>query len=783
MPATGIPAGQSTQPVSFHSSLINDPPQFIHVLRKGTVSMNKSFESPPTASITYESCKESYANLIQASFSGARFSLFGIPFVVSSVQIKKSRHSFHPTTGTNRISSRFTVVDVEIQCQWRYNGALSSTVEIVVPTGRDTITISQIAGEAGVPYSGSSHRFEVKSLSSYRTQRNSQIVEVSLGGLVTTVARLNGKFVDYANGVVMRSLSGGAGYGFPVEQLKENGSVSYSSKSGYQNAELTWNRDPTTEDLDDTTYPIFELREPVTKTLVKESINLTIPPINSTLLKTIDSNAHLSGPKKTRIEATTIDNYPTLTKIKVFGFSYLSNQIVDADFELLPASLSPEIFWREVETQVSSYIYERGGFVRVEATASDPNNPDRVIGLILHPQYENIATVEVGTDNIIFQPQVEYLTKTTTVGYKMMPLKNETGEFEVAQLDPNDPDYDLLRSPYRIRLIPMRSEEQYLLKGLRQDLINLDPNNPNAVNDRQGSPFTVQWVKYENLSQQLRNLVARDPEEREQIVGVVIPDPTYKEPYYIKQEFSYKQGLASIADPDDPRKSFIAGEESLIETVRTLTSKNSYTEITESGSFQGAGFNAVAEEGDIEEKSGQPPLATTKDIGWEKRDPTIPPVPNTRERQLRYILNSPGLDNSANILGSANFSEASSRSQALTAARTEATIANINAASSTKTVCWYYPYINIGSRVNGDFVTGVSLTLNYQEDGKAICEGTQVTIGDYRASSVSVRTVPLFQEDQQNSGNPTFSTSVNNIGGDNTLGEIDLGAIPTRRRF
>ncbi|MGL4377846.1 MAG: hypothetical protein ACRCT1_15510 [Microcoleaceae cyanobacterium] len=755
----------------------------------GKISVNLRFQDHPSASLEYEAIHQNDIGKYERAYNPknqSRISLYGIPFRVR----RDGGYSYSREEYVYKGNTYIDIyrVKVELEGFWKELCQRKIKLSAIAPN-RKTINIFQLASKVGVSYSGISFDIPV--------ENNDQ--SLSLNDVLPQYALINGCYLSYSNSsVTMQPLDSTRSWNFSNLQIIEDGSNVLGSPDYYNESEITFG-----DFSEKTSYyliePIaqFQQKDPVVKVEVEEDDNIFEPPLNTYVLRGLDSNHDQSGPKKVRKTTTTIDGKPSSEITEIWGFAYNWEDCDNLDQPFLISN--PKQFWRQIEYEKREYLYERIPSEPIGLSTQDPQGKET--RLIIHPDYIDYVTLHLGLQpTISINSQVEYLTSVVTSGWTYTRPCGEpdpNGDYCIASL--NSPFYELMK----FRKINRADQIKYYLIPLRTDY----------GEQSLGSPVDVEWTDWNAISPELRARIINQAGTIQygeiglsnNRIGLIKPNLNYVEPMLVWVESRQGSSFAAFPHPEnDPKNGvykepFITGEESYYQDIWTKVDEEKCRQKIVEFSAQDYGFSSLSEKIKYRRIIGKPPEAqyrqkTWENVGQEKRDPFLSV---TSAERTRYFLFSDSIPTNSEITEALNFPLAKNIAEAMLAAKTQLRI-NSFQGSTTKsaTISWFFPQIREGDSATfgkdrfssyGRWrVLSASFTLDYQGINQnhhgiiATCSGTQLSCGmdTLRSVRVEKREEPSLPPDGSKQGqDPKIATSRKNAA---TLGGI-LPTAPGRR--
>lgn len=772
------------------NNIIRNLPSLPIPMELGSISYTVGFQQQPSGSFTYDGILESQLPRFESVYlqginrnAPPEVTLFGIPFVCDSYAYDRTHYIY----GGEQHFDRFKVT---VSLRGKYEKRLGYGVRVssIVPKGSTKVTIEQLAAKAAVPYKGPSFSITV--------DPKATDAELTLSSAIEAKAAVLGCYISYTKGVELKPLDNGATWNFSSYEVINDGSNTVKGAQAYNEAIATLSEDAADEDAEDTTGRKKPTKkEPKTEVIVEEDENVGSPPEGSIVLKTVDSNSiDGSGKKKTRKTTTQVDGTTVKERVEIYGWRYTARDIYRGDGVLLG---DPAEFWGLIELQETTYTYETPpGLTLLVKAQYDPSNSFSVVGLVVHPDYEQLVQGGAFGTSLSFTPKAKYLTKVETTGWRYCRLEKETDALETI---------DLVDEPTRLRLyefkkIPKVGKTQYLLQSNRK------ANNSSEEN--QSIPFSVEWKKYDELPSYIKNKVNLSQITPDATVGILTPDLNYVEPLSILKEIEERSSFAWAPDPDsdpeDPKPPKITGEETSHIIDRLVTATNRYREKEVNFSTQNAGFSDIAESIVYKDVIGKPPDATTMQANWEDPNTTgdgDSSATSNSNKSKRYLVTTDLVGDTPKG-GSVSLPEgvktiADMKKAIATALRIE----GLQGSQERKKLAWFYPNIMDGDvcytgadrfrSLGKPRVMSISHTIdvngrnNKYELLWATCGGCELSLGLDRPRTVDIR--------EERTGASTDPNNPSSTSGDPKLvvtsptSEFNLGSAvisgPNRRNF
>lgn len=564
---------------------------------------------------------------------------------------------------------------------------------------------------------------------------------------------------------------------------------------GYNEAEITWDNSGDTEvSTDLVAGNPFVPKEPVIVKLIESSKDPTLPPENTFVLRDTTSNYDQTGEKKVVKETTEVDGTSNLEIVKMYGFDYTYEDIDAGDGILY--NTDPAQFWKQISYQETRYVYRKADSVDLQVNIRSPRGSN--LKFVVHPDYEQFATVGLNGGSIKFKSNAEFLVEVVTKGWNLHRFKSEDDSRNT--LDPEDPYYELFKSVK----VPFYSRTAYLLRSSR-----------GLFGEKVEPPFSIEFQDYDQLEPRIKLLVARSSADEQGRVAILYPDPNFVEPLYVAREatrslsFDWRPDPEAELDPDRfiggtdqvaPVPRLMTGQESSNEVTRTITSSDRFRELISEFSSQDPGFDNAAEKITFRIQQGRPPAPQHRIQQWEQQESTTTKVTQSKQGTVtRYYVSTVNAEKFPKG-GSVSFPNETSLGGAVSALEKQLRKSSLNASQQQKTVAWFYPEIRAGDRVStpkdktalmqegldGWRVKNVTHKLVYKGKNNltnavlVTTPGTQITLGAERKNGVTVDSRDEPIPDETAGGDPTINVTLTDA--PNDLGVI-LPPLPNRRNF
>lgn len=773
------------------NNLIRNLPSLPVAMELGTISFSNGFNQQPSGSLTYEGITEEQLAIFEATYmrginnnTPPEITLFGIPLVADSYSYDRAHYVYRGEDQFDRFK-----VDVSLRGKYEKRLGLAVRVASFAPRGATSITVGQLAAAAAVPYKGPNFSIKIDP-----KDRN---LELSLQSVCETEAAKLGCFISFTHGIELKDLDAGARvWNFSTNEVIADGSNTVKGATAYNEAAITIELpEEDTEGEGGNKRRQFTKKQPKVEVLVEEDENPTSPDINTKILKTIDSNSvDGSGRKKTRKITTQVDGTTIKERVEIYGFLYTAADINTGDGELLG---DPQEFWQLIEVQETNYYFESPpGLTLLVKAQTDPNNAFSTVGLVVHPDYEQIVQGGALGTSVSFTPQAKYLTRVETTGWRYCRLEKETDALETIEFV-GEPDRLKL---YFFKKVPKVGKSLYLLRSNRATT---------GQGEGENIPFSVEWKNYADLPDNIKTRVTSTNITPDARVGILTPDMNYVEPLSIIKEAEERSSFAWAPDPDsdpeDPKPPKITGEETSNTTDRIVVGTNRYREKAANFSSQNGGFSDVAESIVFKDVLGKPPEAQTMQANWE--DPNNPGETNAdstdnQTKSKRYLVTTDLVGNLTPKGGTVSVPEGvKTVADMKKAIATQLRIEGLSGSQERKKISWFYPDIKDGDVVytGADRFRGLgkpramSVSHTIEVKGRnnkygilwATCDGCDLSLGLDRPRLVTII--------EDKTGNPANGSDPNAQGSDPKLvvsagaTEFTLGSVvlsgPNRRNF
>ena len=770
----------------FKSNIVKNPPDLPVPIKLGSLTVTKSFQDHPSASITYEGITEedisSYEQVYDPS-RNTRITIDGIPFRVAPDGGYGYERTGYLYKGTKKIN--VYTVSINLEGWWKVYCSRSVKIKPLVNIATGTLSASRLASKAGVNLSGGFDIF---------IDEVGEDSTISLDDVLGEYALVQGCYVHYGQFVGLKNINSGSSYSFSWGEQIADGSNQLGVAPYYNGAALTWTqRKSNKEQVDPNLPPEFEEKEPEYKTEYEYDQDVTNPPKGTAILRSLDSNLDLSGPKKVRRTTYSIDGQTDREVIETWGFAYYLKDFSEGGDGLIINN--PANFWKLIESQETRYYYQA---VKPPIyTLTTPQSTEEIqYQLVVHPDYEEYIKGARGIQSKV--SNAKYLTSIVTSGWKLSRFQQEEpgGDTDTREMELGSPWLDVVK----FQKMNKQDVTMFYIKSMRADY------------EQDAVPYSIEWVFWDEMDEQMQRKMfskvtpPKEGSNRMLKVGLITADMDFVEPMLIWTESRQASSIAVMAHPDstdeDPLPALVTGEESYYQSIWTKKNDEYSIEKIVELTASGAGFVDGVENVRYREIQGRPPEAQYRKTTWEQQQPQktyTKSVVTTKEGVgKRYFVYSDSIPEWASEGGeSLSFGAASTLSQAEKAAKTQLTINTLQSTQETRTVSWHFPNIEggdfctfSGDRFQGRFrVLSASYTLEYDGSQNAygldpICktDGTKLTLGLSDSRSIRIETiedtVPSNGGSDNNQGeDPKVDNNATII----TLGGVLPSTVPSRR--
>lgn len=813
----------------------NLPPDLVY----SDITVNYSFQGFPTVSVKAEGIKEqNFASIRKYFLLGNKIGLLGNEYELSQFswskekfEVSGERYNFYSITANydlpikRKLEKGVKVKNISSFLSYGSHAYNTNSKEKNKNTKPPKISIQKLCSAIDVAYSGPEALIPVP-------DEDPESV-INVGSLLQEVARSKGCYIEYGSTVKLISWGSADNASISEDDVFEDGENTETFPPFYEGVELNWDRE--NEELGDEEeeneeadvnienralpprYNFVRVDNKI-QTLTEQDVDPDKPPKDTKVLRDMSSLFWESGPTRQAKTTTLYDGTEIKSELNIFGFSYQAKDIAQEDGLLF--SSEPHKYWRVCESNRTTRIYQPIGNINLKVTGVNKANKKNV-RLVLHPDYANLGKISTfASDGYLFsfQPKVEYLTGINSIGWKLMPLEKEPGPGQDLSdvIDPTENPRAKVQIPIEI---PKEDRTAYKLGSARSYYRQEDQN--------QNLPFQVEFSTFRELPKHIQDAAIWqmdiNPIGPDDLIGIVTPDPSYVEPMVVLTESRNTNSFMYAADPDstdeNPLKPLVAGEEGYFRLDRTILDADKYRESITEYTATDPGYKASLTISRTAEKSGQAPQGESRQIKydkkesqdyWEKRTLYTTTFQeqnknNKKKKNLpKVFVDSPWQGEKVASSASLNFPYATSREEALTAAKVALEMEHCQSAGShNKSVSWFFPSMRDGQRVSidGGMFRILSLSVSIQQIGTNVkpidgfvqlTSGTKVVLGPEVPRSVTdyespdkIDEDPMEEALDPNQGSVAAGdgeTQVAFIGGETELGDV-LEPDSTRRKF
>ena len=349
----------------------------------GNISISRGFQDHPSCTFSLVADSTSI-NDIELLFNAhkytnlfnQKFVLFNIPFRIRS--FSKNTSKYNESLGEHKIQINFEgwyryLIDKSIkvrpgsntdpnnnafaECNINTNNK-PKTVTIGSNTDPNKIRIglSQLAGNAGLSYNGSSYYFEID-----KNTPNDAVTTFS--SELNKILPSKSEFPIYSidSGIYTKKWNNVSSFQIDEGDILSECPVNYNAELvTYAPGILTWkdnSKNNTTDNSEDSyknKAPEFEYKPPKRSTVTTGDSNPTVPPANLKSIQTLDMNYDQSGEKK--IQITTVYEGSTVISetTKTYGLAFTANNIY-SNGKLFGGAAT---FWKLVEDISINHLYD-----------------------------------------------------------------------------------------------------------------------------------------------------------------------------------------------------------------------------------------------------------------------------------------------------------------------------------------------------------------------------------------------------------------------------------------
>jgi hypothetical protein len=784
-------------------NLVTTLPQLPTDIIRGNVSVECSFESHPTATVTIQDIPENEIVQYRSAWNvlGKEVYIYDYAFFISNYS--ETRNAMEApglpqpivtySIGINLQGINFEKVSNPIFVR---RTKVQNSMFLNFVKADSSISLKNLAVRGGIDYDGFDYDITIPSDSGTN-------YSINFNNSVQNQLRVKGKFLDYTGRRVRAiDLNQGNTYIFTINEILDSIETSTQKPLYFKNTKLEGKDGIIAETESEVRRlklksifggdPLVK-RPPKKRTLREGDVSPTLKPADVTSIKTLDLNFDLSGPRKTYREVTTQNDKVIQEVIRQYGFAYLARDIrnplennPNAPIDTPPLlSNNPQSFWKLVEEKITQYEYKT---IDVDTSLRVKDPKTNKLHLVTYRDEEG-KPVSTSFKN-------KYLTKITTRGWRLGRFQQETlggdsdSDSRIIYETKTDPSLSELDQAYfnaiwtslQFRRLPLKEQTSYFL---------VDPQN--YYDKLEDIPFEYQKIEAKDLG-----LPASIGE-----VIVATPARDYVYPMYTLNENSQTHSYQSMGNPEnilirDERIAVIndgslsesekqeelrllkylpelsSGEDTFSVVRRDIQpSKNTrkrvpknrdieedlYIEYSYAASNQDTDYKNSSQNIQFRETLGRPTQGEVLADVWVRKSELNS---NTirKETKFDFLLDSENRGNYAE-LGDSISVETSLLRGAVETAKIELAINNfLNTTQETLTLAWFYPYIK-----PGDFIIAVDTftkkrkrvkSINFSLDYQGFIEGTKIvtspgtaiTLGVYEEIDVTYRKVPQDQNSE-----------------------------------
>lgn len=764
------------------SNLVVNPPSLPKQFEVGSINITKGLEQPPSGSIAIEGIPlleiEDYRNTYNQL--NTRIDIYDIPFVIKGYAEVVNRVSTYDGLGAEVFN-----ITVQLNSWWEYLGSLPVKVNENISSLSARvrrISVSSLSSKAGVPYIGPYLEIEIPA-GADKLYTTTLIAELS------KYSRLKGCYLNYNNkaGIELKVLNEGVLWELDDEDILYTLQSNVTTAPSFIEADLgEFDTDPSLRDRTLLETAQQYVIEPPVITTVTEGEDASVEPIFlGGTLRDVSSAADRTGPRKSSKTTTLINGNPLTETVKTYSYIYTAKDIIkDNADEYVPMQKSSSGYWKLLDTYTTQYIYKEAYPETFQVKVKDRT------GRLVTAYFLDDSTLNG------FNEGAKFLVGSTTQGYKKTRFLRETeldtreyqAELDQAIADGSTVDiayYSALLSANEWRTVPYISQESMKL-AYYSEYYNLTKE----------LPYSIDKVFPSDISNTVN--VSSFDKDIDGYIYLIRLNPNYTPGLFVLSSKSYSNSFLSIPNPEnilikdeldnggiEPqyvvfKPSLTTGEESESSMLRSiyvdepksipglngsLTDRSYYTEYNKKYLAGDGEFNTGAMETSFKEIPGKPPSASSYRINY------IPLNDLSQYRDTIKVYVTSDLTHAGTPTSGESFNFPTLYIQdALEALKNELRMRHwVNAYRETINIAFNYQLINPGDYI--DFFSNdevlaakravdVNFTLNYKgtlNDGTRLitCDGTQVTVGEYREREVaSYRTVTVKNR-------PDFDTQVN----------------------
>lgn len=716
-----------------------------------TISINRSLDSPPTASIEISPVPANKIGDVKNKLRlGNRIRILGIDLVVTDYSEKSIAINAPLAGSVYSISANLSHADA-IKANQTINLKAAK-----IDRTYGFVTANQLVNILKIKYNGPDFMIDIK-----------EIDTINFLEEISKRASSLGKVIVYDNqGISVKSIGQGGGGNTVGQAPSVVISTEYgeSFKNYYKNATLTFgqNQNKTNDYTDgegqiDPNFldeALFEIQPPEIIVLQSGDENLENPPPYALVLRSMDMNYDASGPTKVIKVTKSVNGTPEYEINLKYGFDYTAAEIYDFDDKKLEASASP--FWKLIEYEKITYVYQKIPESSYEIYVEMPNGqrqklyfPDE-----LKKQFK--------------KNEIKYLIGYESTGYRLSRFKQESDALETVKWKKIADDTNTTLEKRNEALDNLDLYKSYKVPMVGKQLLKLVPYSY-FYSDIIDSPnFSYKTIPLNTIPEEERINIPSEAIDENGNVFILFADPNFAPAMMIVKEITRKSSFKYIENPDylkispfsskpRPKQYYTTGSDEIQKIERIIypskTTKRSaiasnilkkandyiialptkeqssntvdlYTEYTTTRKAQDADFINYAEDSNFTDNTGRPPSATVRKPNFEKiTTPTEPspsnpnpniPLPLNNDKDYIWILNSAGNEFDNANSSSLNYDFAKTLPEAILAAKVE--LAKLNLTSGSKInaeLAFFYPSIEEGEAIQIDGYTGVVTSVTH----------------------------------------------------------------------
>lgn len=737
-------------------TLVNNSliPSFIKEFNlTGSINISRGFQDHPQCSFSLVADNtniEAIELLFNAhkytSLFNKKFVFYGIPFRLRTFSITESRACESPN-GEYKIQVSFEgwyryLIDKSVtirpgsnlntntpafsECNININNKpLNATIGSNTDPNKIRISLGELAGRAGITYTGSQYYFEVD-----KNTPNDAVT--TLSSELNKLLPSNSEYAIYslATGVTTRKWRGVGSYSIDESDILSECSINYNAEPvTYAPGTLSWkdnNKDNTTDTNEDTyknKTPEFEYKPPERTTVITGDPNPTIPPANVKVIQTLDMNYDQSGEKKIEItttrEGTTVINEITRT----YGLAFNANQIY-SNGKLYGNAAS---YWVLVEEITINHLY------------------DQDTGYYLG-------------NNITGKKLVRFLQETDaleTVTYSTSTNNVEQAKFQAM----------------RFRYIPVTGHTRYLLRQHKDYYKDQAFKHPYIIYPWCTSDGKLTYLTVKDPTYADDMFIGREETYKHCFASIPNPEnlanPTVKQPPLTTGEIYYNSVVTKICAS---KSVYEAGTPSII--IDEIIGKDfdnpeeRYIKYTKQYSAQDTNFRNSLEDVKTETVSGRPSVANRKPSDYVAVTDTNQNNPlqlntlsggsivttklretkinsnNTNNNDLQYIVYTAPYSANDPVTGSFSFEAATSFAQALEALTTQLNIQKTQQEATLSITTLFNIYLIEGYRyiftyLNNQYICRI-LSVNHSLNIEGVNEFKELVVTGTTSVSLGI---------------------------------------------